>query len=235
MTSAASTPRARAGVGELDLISPDKSAVRKIFDQARAAKRQALTAPEARCVCEAYGIKLPAQGVASTAEGAVTLAITIGFPVVMKIVSPEILHKTEAGGVMVASRPPREVAEGLRDHHRQRPKYNAKAKIDGVQVQQMLGGGQEVIVGAVTDPAVRQAGGLRPRRRSGRGAEGHHLPPGARDQARRAVDARRHCRPPRCCKGVRGGDAGRPRGARRASSQASRSSSATSRRSPRWI
>src|ERR1700682_1998792 len=79
----------------------DKNAVRKILDQAKAAKREALTAPEARGVCEAYGITIPKEGVAKTAEEAVKVASGIGFPVVMKIVSPQILHKTEAGGVVV--------------------------------------------------------------------------------------------------------------------------------------
>src|ERR1700677_2057589 len=79
----------------------DKNSVRKILDQARAAKREALTAPEARGVCEAYGITIPKEGVAKSAEEAVRLASDIGFPVVMKIVSPQILHKTEAGGVIV--------------------------------------------------------------------------------------------------------------------------------------
>src|SRR6202022_2246129 len=76
----------------------DKSAVRKILDQAKAAARESLTAPEARGVCEAYGIVIPKEGVAKTADEAATLSSTIGYPVVMKIVSPQILHKTEAGG-----------------------------------------------------------------------------------------------------------------------------------------
>src|SRR5215813_8687600 len=79
----------------------DKSAVRKIIDEARAAGRGSLTAPEARGVCEAYDISTPREGVARSAAEAGQLAGTIGFPVVMKIVSPQILHKTEAGGVIV--------------------------------------------------------------------------------------------------------------------------------------
>src|SRR5882724_7751574 len=79
----------------------EKSAVRRILDQAKAAGREALTAPEARGLCEAYGINIPQEGVATTGAEAVKLASNIGFPVVMKIVSPQILHKTEAGGVLV--------------------------------------------------------------------------------------------------------------------------------------
>src|SRR6266446_288922 len=131
----------------------DKNAVRKILDQAKAAKREALTAPEARGVCEAYGITIPKEGVAKTAEEGVKLASDIGFPVVMKIVSPQILHKTEAGGVVVGVKS----AEAAKDAYAtivgNAKKYDVKASIDGVQVQQMLAGGQEVIIGAVTDPA----------------------------------------------------------------------------------
>ena len=74
----------------------DKTAVRKILDQAKAAGRSSLTAPEAKGICEAYGIAIPKEGVAANAADAAKLASSIGFPVVMKIVSPQILHKTEA-------------------------------------------------------------------------------------------------------------------------------------------
>src|ERR1700733_13695110 len=95
------------------MMTNDKNAVRKILDQAKAAKREALTAPEARGVCEAYGISIPKEGVAKTAEEAVKLASDIGFPVVMKIVSPQILHKTEAGGVLVGGKTAGQAAQGF--------------------------------------------------------------------------------------------------------------------------
>ena len=76
----------------------------------------------------------------------------MGFPVVLKIVSPEILHKTEAGGVLVGVKSAEEVQKGFDTIIANAKKYNAKANILGVQVQQMLAGGQEVIIGAVTDP-----------------------------------------------------------------------------------
>src|SRR5882762_4129582 len=131
----------------------DKNAVRKILDQAKAAKREALTAPEARGLCEAYGITIPREGVAKTAEEAVKLASDIGFPVVMKIVSPQILHKTEAGGVVVGVKSAEAANDAYTTIVGNAKKYDAKAEILGVQVQQMLTGGQEVIIGAVTDPA----------------------------------------------------------------------------------
>ena len=134
-------------------MSHDKSAVRKILDQAKAAGREALTAPEARGVCEAYGITIPKEGVATSADEAAKLAEKVGFPVVMKIVSPQILHKTEAGGVIVGVKSAQHAKEAYATVVGNARKYDGKAEILGVQVQQMLSGGQEVIIGAVTDPA----------------------------------------------------------------------------------
>jgi acetyl coenzyme A synthetase (ADP forming)-like protein len=131
----------------------EKSAVRRILDQAKAAGREALTAPEARGICEAYGINIPKEGVATTGAEAVKLASDIGFPVVMKIVSPQILHKTEAGGVLVGVKSADQVAQGFSTIVESARKYDPKAEILGVQIQQMLTGGHEVIIGAVTDPA----------------------------------------------------------------------------------
>jgi acetyl coenzyme A synthetase (ADP forming)-like protein len=134
-------------------MTTDKSAVRRILDQAKTAGREALTAPEARGICEAYGINIPREGVAKTGEEAVKLATSIGLPVVMKIVSPQILHKTEAGGVLVGVKSAEQVAQGFSTIVENARKYDPKAEILGVQIQQMLSGGHEVIIGAVTDPA----------------------------------------------------------------------------------
>ncbi len=131
----------------------DKPSVRKILDQAKAAGRSSLTAPEAKGICEAYGITVPQEGVATSSADAAKLAATIGFPVVMKIVSPQILHKTEAGGVVVGVRSAQAAQEAFTSIVANARRYDGKATIDGVQVQQMLSGGQEVLIGAVTDPA----------------------------------------------------------------------------------
>src|SRR5688572_20561555 len=79
----------------------DKAKVRQILDAVKAAGRDSLTAPEGKLVCDAYGISVPQEGVVGSAGEAQKLASSMGFPVVMKIVSPDILHKTEAGGVIV--------------------------------------------------------------------------------------------------------------------------------------
>ena len=134
-------------------MSYDKNAVRAILDEARSAGRTALTAPEAKQLCEAYGIAVPREEVAHNAAEAAALAARIGFPVVMKIISPQILHKTEAGGVRVGVKSAAEATEAYATIIANAQQYDPKAEILGIQVQQMLGGGQEVIIGAVTDPA----------------------------------------------------------------------------------
>jgi acetyl coenzyme A synthetase (ADP forming)-like protein len=132
-------------------MSHSKDAVRKILDFVKADKRTSLTAPEGKLVCDAYGIPVPKEGVAKSGAEAVKLATGMGFPVVMKIVSPDILHKTEAGGVMVGVKTAEDVEKNYATILANAKKYKADAKIEGIQVQQMLLGGQEVIIGAVTD------------------------------------------------------------------------------------
>ena len=126
-------------------------AVRKVLDKAKAEGRTSLTAPEGKLVCDAYGIPVPKEGVANSAPEAAKLADGMGYPVVLKIVSPDILHKTEAGGVLVGLKSADEVSKGYDTILANAKKYKADAKIDGVQVQQMLKGGTEVIVGSITD------------------------------------------------------------------------------------
>ena len=79
----------------------NKQTLRATINAALAAGRQALSAPEAQQLCDVYGIPTPKQGLAKSAAEAAKLAARFGFPVVLKIVSDDILHKTEAGGVIV--------------------------------------------------------------------------------------------------------------------------------------
>jgi acyl-CoA synthetase (NDP forming) len=134
-------------------MAHDKTAVRKLIDKVKVEGRASLTAPEGKLVCDAYGIPVPQEGVAKSAAEAAKLASGMGFPVVLKIVSPEILHKTEAGGVLVGVKSAADVEQGFATIMANAKKYNDKATLAGVQVQQMLQGGQEVIIGAVTDPS----------------------------------------------------------------------------------
>src|SRR5262245_66381045 len=92
--------------------APDKGKVRMVLDAVKGAGRTALTAPEGKLVCDAYGIPVPKEALAHSGREAAKLADGIGYPVVLKIVSPDILHKTEAGGVLVGLKNADEVSRG---------------------------------------------------------------------------------------------------------------------------
>ena len=134
-------------------MSHDQSAVRAVLDQVRADGRSALTAPEGRRVCEAYGIPTPEEGLAASGVEAAALAKRIGFPVVLKIVSSDILHKTDVGGVLTGLNSTAEVEQAFATIVANAASHQPDAAIDGVQVQRMLRADHEVIVGAVTDPS----------------------------------------------------------------------------------
>src|SRR6267378_2201188 len=142
-------------------MSNSNDAVRKILDLVKADKRTSLTAPEGKLVCDAYGIPVPKEGVAKSATEATKLATDMGFPVVMKIVSPDILHKTEAGGVMVGVKTAADVEQNYATILANAKKYKSDAKIEGIQVQQMLLDGlqaHEMLKGVRgSDPANRDA------------------------------------------------------------------------------
>jgi len=133
--------------------APAPDVVRRILDKAKAEGRSALTAPEAKELCDLYGIPVPQEGVAKTADEAARLADGMGYPVVLKIVSPQILHKTEAGGVIVGVNSAADVKSGFQTIMDRARQHDPNADLIGVQVQQMLKGGQEVIVGSITDPS----------------------------------------------------------------------------------
>jgi len=128
--------------------------VRAVLDLVRSQDRTALTAPECKTICDAYDISIPREGVAQSATEAVGIANDIGYPVAMKIISPDILHKTEAGGVLIGISDSEEAAAGYENITSNAKTYKSDADITGVQIQAMVASdGQEVIVGAVTDPS----------------------------------------------------------------------------------
>ncbi|MEU8675080.1 acetate--CoA ligase family protein [Streptomyces sp. NPDC048560] len=126
--------------------------VRALLARVRAEGRDALTAPEGKIVADVYGIVVPGEELARDVDEAVAHADRLGGPVVLKIVSPDILHKTDAGGVVVGVSGPAEVRAAFCRIVENAKAYAPEARIDGVQVQQLVPPGQEVIIGAVTDP-----------------------------------------------------------------------------------
>ncbi len=125
---------------------------RQVIDMVRADGRTAMTESEAKTVFSAYGLPVAATHLAKTEDEAVAMANRIGFPVVMKIMSPEIVHKSDAGGVKVNIKNEAGVREAFRTILTNAKAYNSAANIHGVAVQEMAPWGTEVIVGAVNDP-----------------------------------------------------------------------------------
>lgn len=131
----------------------DKNAVRQTFDRVLSEERVSIGDAEARGILKAYGMRIPRSEVADTPEKAIEIASQIGYPVVLKIASPDILHKTDVGGVKVDL----ESAEDVRDAFElmvyRAQRYIPEARIWGCLVQEMLpSGGLEVLVGMNRDP-----------------------------------------------------------------------------------
>ena len=128
----------------------------KIISQAKSEGRAVLLEPEAKAICIEYGIPVTKFKVASNEEEATAFAVEIGFPVVLKIVSPDIIHKSDAGGVLVDLKNTTEVALGYSKIVENAKNYKPDAKIVGVLVQEMAPQSTETIVGAIKDPQFGQ-------------------------------------------------------------------------------
>lgn len=126
--------------------------ISEIFKTANDDDRNFLFEHEAKRLCALYGLPITRNTVTTTEEQAVKAAEEIGFPVVLKIVSPQILHKSDAGGVLVDIKD----AEGVRmGYNKIMENITAKipdAEISGILVQEMAPWGTEVIVGSTKDP-----------------------------------------------------------------------------------
>jgi acetyl coenzyme A synthetase (ADP forming)-like protein len=130
----------------------DQERVRDLFAHARAEGRVAIGDAEAREVLEAYGIATPRSFLARDPEEAAHLADEIGFPVGLKIASPNILHKTDVGGVRLNIRCAEDVREVFELMIYRTERYVPGAELWGCLVQEMIVGGKEVIVGMHRDP-----------------------------------------------------------------------------------
>jgi 4-hydroxybutyrate---CoA ligase (ADP-forming) len=130
----------------------DKSKVRQVFDEVRAQSRTTLLEEEGYKVLEAYGFSIPKKHLAQNEEECTRAVQEIGYPVVMKIASPEIIHKSDAGGVKIGLKNEDEIRQAFRTIISNAKKYKPDAKIDGILVQEMIKSGKETILGAKFDP-----------------------------------------------------------------------------------
>ena len=124
----------------------------RIFSQAAKEGRKSLLETEAKTLCMEYDIPVTRFKLAKDEEEAAKYATAIGFPIVLKIVSPDIVHKSDVGGVIVGIKSVNEVKKGYRQIMSNVKKHKPDAKIIGVLVQEMAPSGTEVIVGSIKDP-----------------------------------------------------------------------------------
>lgn len=124
----------------------------EIINRARKEGRKALLESEAKTVCKKYGIPVTQFKLVTNETDALKFAEEIGFPVVLKIVSPDIVHKSDVGGVIINLKGAKEVRDAYRKIVENVKKNVPKAKIEGILVQEMAPPGTEVIVGSIKDP-----------------------------------------------------------------------------------
>jgi acetyltransferase len=142
-----STPRSMPLAVDANLAE-----VRAAIDHARTAGRTFITEASAQRVAAAYGIPVPPAGRAGDLAETVATAEQVGYPVVLKIASPDILHKSDIGGIELGIENAAELAdayERIMDRVRQRM---ADARVWGVMVQRQIEPGREVIIGINRDP-----------------------------------------------------------------------------------
>jgi acyl-CoA synthetase (NDP forming) len=127
-------------------------AASQIFSKAIKEGRKSLLETEAKTVCMEYGIPVTKFELARSEEEAVKFAIAIGFPIVLKIVSQDIIHKSDIGGVIVGLKNAGDIRRGYKQILQNVNKHDPKARIAGILVQEMAPASTEVIVGATKDP-----------------------------------------------------------------------------------
>jgi acetyltransferase len=133
--------------------SPPRRPINVIIRNAVAEDREVLTEDEAKRILKYYNFPVVKTAAANNVDEAVAYAQQMGFPVVMKILSPQIIHKSDAGGVILNVHTPGEVREAFETLIQRATAYNPNAQIIGVTVQPMVQKkGIELILGGKTDP-----------------------------------------------------------------------------------
>jgi 4-hydroxybutyryl-CoA synthetase (ADP-forming) len=133
-------------------FTKDTAKVKSIFENVRKNGRSNLLEEEGYEVLEAYGFPTPKSILCTTERECMDAAKQIGYPLVMKIVSPDIIHKSDAGGVKVGIKTEDELKNSFRTITENAQKYRSDAKINGVLVQEMVKSAKETILGASQDP-----------------------------------------------------------------------------------
>ncbi|MEE8120944.1 MAG: acetate--CoA ligase family protein, partial [Anaerolineales bacterium] len=130
----------------------DQKTARETIDRVLDEGRLAIGDAEATSILTAYGLQAPPSEIAETAEKAVETAADMGYPVVLKIASPDILHKTDVGGVKVGLQNPTDVRDAFDLITYRSQRYLPEARLWGCQVQKMVPSGLEILIGMNRDP-----------------------------------------------------------------------------------
>ncbi len=138
--------------GSVKKFKVDKDRAAEIFARVRGEGRSNLLEEEGQAVLRAYGLPLPKSQLAKDADEAVRAAKKIGYPVVMKIASPQIIHKSDAGGVRVNLAGEREVRLAYSAIIKNARAYDKNAQIKGVLIVEMVSEGKEMIIGSKLEP-----------------------------------------------------------------------------------
>jgi acetyltransferase len=136
---------------EFKIFPADQGGVSEIFQKVREEGRLEIGDAEARAILEAYDISIPESKLCKTAEEAVNFADEVGYPVVMKIASPDILHKTDIGGVRMNNNSASDVRDAYDLLTFRALRYMPDAEIWGCLIQAQVSGGKEVIIGMNRD------------------------------------------------------------------------------------
>ncbi|WP_297468303.1 acetate--CoA ligase family protein [Thermococcus sp.] len=124
----------------------------KVIESVLSQGRTAMVEFEAKQVLKAYGLPVPEEKLAKTLDEALKYAGEIGYPVALKLMSPQILHKSDAKVVMLNIKTPEELKQKWEEIHENARRYRPDAEILGVLVAPMLRPGREVIIGVTEDP-----------------------------------------------------------------------------------
>ena len=138
--------------GTIVKLKVDKAKAKRVFDKVKRDGRPNLLEEEGQEILRAYGFPLPKSSLAKNENEAAKIAKKIGYPVVMKIASLQIIHKSDAGGVKVNLTNDNEVKAAFKEIVKNAKKYNKKAVIKGVLVVEMVKGGKEMIIGSKLEP-----------------------------------------------------------------------------------
>lgn len=133
-------------------LTVDKARATAIVDGAIRERRLQLTQLEALGLLEAYGVRTARAQLVADSSTLASAASTLGYPLVMKIVSPDIVHKTDVGGVVTGLKSEAELREAYGAMMKRIAERAPKATVSGVLLQQMASGGRELIVGLSRDP-----------------------------------------------------------------------------------